>query len=230
MPCVEICKFGYANPPPGCRCKFLWIEKKHVYLDSFRAEDRHKIGMCDCDGLFCIYHRKKWTTEEDRRRMIESTSEQNFYNYCVEYEDKINKMKQKAREIVKGKDYYWVRATYRKDQDPEKIDGIIRRLMKLKPFKDITCNVEFWSDDGKNYNPHSHMIISKTIKKSKLLKDISRVFEVPENMIEVRIIKENMYEEKLNYVKGLKQMKKSMNVDKDKIERKKYNIPEIYNG
>jgi len=49
-------------------------------------------------------------------------------------------------------------------------------------------------------------------------------------MIEVRIIKENMYEEKLNYVKGLKQMKKSMNVDKDKIERKKYNIPEIYNG
>ncbi len=231
MPCVEICKFGWDNPPPGCRCKQLWMGKRECFLDCFRAEDRHKINMCDCDDApYCIFFKKNWTSEEERERILESTTEQSFYNYCVEYEDRIEKMKQKAREIVKGKDYYWVRATFSKEQEPEKIDGKIRRLIKLKGLKDIVCNVEFWSDDGKNYNPHSHMIIPKTIKKSKLLKDIARVFEVPENMIEVRIIKENMYSEKYNYIKGLKQTKKSMNVDKDRIERKKYNIPEIYNA
>ncbi len=232
MPCVELCKRTAGNK---CRCKEVWLDMRKTYIQDFKNQAKnqyfHKKGICICEGP-CIYPRDTiWTTEEEKQQMLESVSEQEFYNFCARYTEKINQMKSKAyTSLNKDNLYFWVRATFKKDQDPEKIDKIMNRLIKLKPLKGIVCNVEFWSDDGKNYNAHSHMIIPKTIKQSKLLKDISRVFEVPGNMVEARIVKEDAYQEKLNYVKGLKQKGKSLNVEKDKIERKKYNIPEIYNG
>lgn len=228
MPCVELCKRTAGNK---CRCKEIWEWQRQTYMEDWKQQYLHKKGICICEDI-CIYPPNvKWTTEEEKERMLESVSEQEFYNFCARYTERIQQMKSKAYSALnKDEQYYWVRATFRKDQDLDKIGDIIKRLIKLKPLKDIVCNVEFWSDDGKNFNPHSHMLIPKTIKKSKLLKDISRVFMVPLNMIEARIIKEDAYEEKLNYIKGLKQKKKTMNVEKDKESRKKYNIPDIYNA
>lgn len=229
MTCQGTCKKLIGGT--GCRCKELWEQQRLLFLEHFRREAQHNRGMCDCQGI-CIYPNKdKYTTEAERKRMLDAYTEQEYYNYMARYEERINDMKAKASLLVKSKreTRYWIRATFPKDQELEDIDGLMNRIVRLKPFKGIICNVEFWSDNGQNFNPHSHMLVPKNCKKSKIIKDLARLLKVKENMIEIKEINKEI-DLKIKYINGDKQESKKCNVELDRETRKKFNIKEVYNA
>lgn len=213
----------------GCRCKDIWLAQAQLFKEHFMREALHKRGTCDCHGI-CIYPDKsKFTTHEERDRMLEAYSEQEYYNYVARYNERIDDMKRQASLLVKKREkrHYWIRATFPKNQELEEIGSIMNRIVNIKPFKGIICNVEFWSDEGKNFNPHSHMLIPKNCKKSKVIKDLARILKVKENMIECKEINKES-DLKIKYIMGEKQENKQINILKDNETRQKYNIDKVY--
>lgn len=227
MPCIGECKKLIGGT--SCRCKEIWTAQMETFKEHFKRERQHERGMCDCDEM-CIYPDKnKYTSPEERKLMMAAYSEQEYYNYVARYQERIDDMKRKASLLVKKreKQHYWIRATFPKKQELEEIDGIMNRIVNIKPFKGIICNVEFWSDEGKNFNPHSHMLIPKNCKKSKVIKDLARILKVKENMIECKEINKE-HDLKIKYIMGEKQDNKLVNVFKDNETREKYNIDKVY--
>jgi len=157
MTCLGECKRLVGGT--GCRCKEIWTAQAQLFKEHFKRERLHQRGACDCDGI-CMYP-DNYTTPDEREKMMEAYSEQEYYNYVARYQERIDEMKRKASLFVKQreKQHYWIRATFPKNQELEEIDGIMNRIVNIKPFKGIICNVEFWSDEGKNFNPHSHMLL-----------------------------------------------------------------------
>lgn len=229
MNCIGICK--NLTGGNGCTCKVAWRMQLELFREHFKRERLHEKGMCDCD-VMCIYpDSTKFTTPDERNQMLDAWSEQEYYNYQARYNQRIFDMKRQASLLVKQREIssYWIRATFPKDQKLEEIHSIMQRIVKLKPFSGIICNVEFWSDEGNNFNPHSHMLIPKNCKKSKVIKDLARILKVKENMIECKEIYKDK-DLKIKYINGDKQETKKINVVKDNETREKYNIDRVYNA
>ena len=95
-------------------------------------------------------------------------------------------------------------------------------LKKLKLDKYVAC-VEAHTEQG--YRPHIHMLYTGHHKPYRIIEKLSKHFNCKTNFIEAKNYTK-YYDEKISYIRGEKTDDKIQYVEKDKIERKKDNIPD----
>lgn len=99
MSCIGECKKLIGGST--CRCKEIWTTQLELFKEHFKRERLHGKGMCDCHGI-CLYPNPyEYTTQEQRDKMIDAYSEQEYYNYVARYKERIDDMKRKASLLVK---------------------------------------------------------------------------------------------------------------------------------
>jgi len=110
----------------------------------------------------------------------------------------------------------------------------ISKILKYisKPHSYLVDNavlaIERFSETGENL--HVHIIKKGNYSKSKIIRDMSKKFKIEPNFVDVRYgIAKDMYQKRLQYVKGEKTSKKELNVEKDKKWRIEKNIDNYYN-
>ena len=104
-----------------------------------------------------------------------------------------------------------------------KIKLIVLRKHYLKD-KDIVYNFE------NTDHVHCHMLIKgETTQPSKLIRDMSRIFKINKNYVDCKnSTNEDLYQTRLNYIKGIKKTSKTEAVEKDKVWRSKQCLEEYY--
>lgn len=83
---------------------------------------------------------------------------------------------------------------------------------------------EFYSKEG--YNPHLHMFIWTTKKKSQIIKELAKKTKLAPNFIDVR---DGRYSVHFSYVNGEKQSSKEEYMKKDDEVRSELDLPEVEN-
>lgn len=113
------------------------------------------------------------------------------------------------------------------DLEIREIHNKIKLLVLRKHYfkdKDIIYNFE------NTEHPHVHMLIKgETTQPSKIIRDMSRIFKINKNFVDCKNSSdENLYETRLNYIKGIKQNSKKEAVETDRIWRSKHCLEEYY--
>lgn len=121
-----------------------------------------------------------------------------------------------------SKPYMWV--GIRPDiVDYPTLKSLYDRLLQLKGYSYYAV-VEANAKEG--YGPHIHMMLFTKSKPHRIRENFSKFFKCAQNFIEAKNFK-TLYEQRLNYLKGIKTDEKDIYVKKDREERKLYNIPDF---
>ena len=122
--------------------------------------------------------------------------------------------------------YYWIQ--FPKPHTlatPNEFLDAIQGLERYSWFNKYIFNIEF------NPHIHCHLIVTSpgnNIRPTRIIDNISKHLALKKNHIECKRYSHS-YENRLNYVKGLKiPIEKQRLVDKDKEDREKYNINTYY--
>ena len=110
----------------------------------------------------------------------------------------------------------------------------ISKILKYisKPHSYLQDNavlaIERYSDSGENL--HIHILKKGNYSKSKIIRDLSKKFKIQTNFVDVRYgVAKDLYQKRLQYIKGEKTEKKELNVEKDKQWRKENELKDYYN-
>lgn len=110
----------------------------------------------------------------------------------------------------------------------------ISKILKYisKPHSYLQDNavlaIERYSESGENL--HVHILKKGNYSKSKIIRDMSKKFKIQSNFVDVRYGTEcDIYQTRLQYIKGEKTSKKELNVEKDKQWRKEKKLKDYYN-
>lgn len=132
----------------------------------------------------------------------------------------------KKRDSGASTTYYWIQ--FPKPHTlatPNEFLDKIQGLERYSWFNNYIYNIEF------NPHIHSHLIIinpDKDIRPNRIMENISKHLTLKKNHIECKRYSHS-YQNRLNYVKGLKiPQEKQTLVEKDKMDREKYNINTYY--
>lgn len=117
--------------------------------------------------------------------------------------------------------------------DPQELRFKTKELFNKLKSKCITTSwlqkvafvVEVFTEQGSR--PHIHMIAINDIRPARIIDQFSKWFKCEKNMIEVNSMTFG-YQEKLNYITGIKAESKKELVDKDIEYRDSISIPHLY--
>jgi hypothetical protein len=118
-------------------------------------------------------------------------------------------------------------------EDLEEVKIKLKELYNVLKSKCITSSwlqdsyfvVEAFTNNG--LRPHIHMIVVSNVRPSRMIDQFSKWFKCEKNMIEVNSMNFG-YEDKMNYLKGIKTESKQEFVINDRNMREELNIPHIY--
>lgn len=96
--------------------------------------------------------------------------------------------------------------------------------LKTLPLGNYTATVEGHTEKG--YRPHIHMLLITQHKPYRVIEKISKHFSCATNFVEAKNMNK-YYEEKMNYLKGIKIDEKKLYVEKDIKERDSSGIPHL---
>lgn len=151
---------------------------------------------------------------------------------------KLNRNVQKRMSIneIQGQNY-WITINPKPDADLKVFMKLLENFVKRKPVLNYMYNIEqrgeTEDDQGKGF--HSHLLITWAKNQNKYIRQFcittfKRVVGYPsEQIINIRRITKDIYEDKVQYLLGNKWDKeKDVKVKQDYIFRKKNNILDIY--
>lgn len=167
--------------------------------------------------------------EQKRRDVAESIK---FQELCerLGYTDLIEKDKnfmQVKYTPIKKDNFAWIGI------NPEvgtyTMEALYSHAVSKLPYSAYELVVEQHTDGG--IRPHLHILvrISGNARKNHIITRMAKIFDIQENFVQVRITNSSSLVEKYKkYLRGEKTDSKTENVSKDKIDREKNNIPDIY--
>lgn len=159
--------------------------------------------------------------------------EESEFDYCTCSKSKSLGEFRKKLETKQSKHYYLFKVTKSHDMLEAKFVELCLALPeKFKGwFNNYHFSVEFNVESG--VVPHTHIVLSDVNKrKDKLTKkhaQLVKYFNTPDNMVYRSEIDKAHYNNKVNYIKGLKDPTKQHLVEMDNNSRKKYNLDVYYN-
>lgn len=108
-------------------------------------------------------------------------------------------------------------------------EELYRFAVEKVPFDEYQMAVEQHTKGG--IRPHLHLLIkvSKNTRKNHIVTRLAKLFNIANNCIQVRLsCNDAQIEAWLKYLSGDKSASKLEDVAKDREDRQKYNIPDIY--
>lgn len=153
------------------------------------------------------------------------------------YEDSERKIKERFNKIDNNQKFKWIginpSPVIKEEMSPLnllELKAMYKKLqnkcMTTKWLQKVAFVMEFYTDGGTR--PHFHMIAVTDTKPHRIIETFSKLFKCEKNMIDVTSCTFG-YDDKLNYLKGLKTDSKLPLVDKDKVLRDNLTIPHLYN-
>lgn len=113
------------------------------------------------------------------------------------------------------------------EYDYQNIEKLLKS--KIKYLKEGIFTHEFFSGEDSHANPHIHVLIRKVIEKSRIIRDLSRMFKVKGNFIDIRYGDDQDYDNRTNYLNGTKiDETKQHNCTLDNEHREKLKIKSLY--
>lgn len=167
--------------------------------------------------------------EQKRRDVAESIK---FQELCerLGYTDLLDKDKnymQVKYTPIKKENFVWIGI------NPEvgtyTMEALYSHAISKMPFRAYELVVEQHTDGG--IRPHLHILAacSGNSRKNHIITRMAKIFDIQENFVQVRITNSSSLVDKYKkYLRGEKTDSKQDNVEKDRVDREKYNIPHIY--
>lgn len=87
--------------------------------------------------------------------------------------------------------------------------------------------IEFAGKDL-GFHPHIHMLIPRLVDRTRLIRDLSKKFNIGKNFVDIGLRDNSLYLQRLDYIKGNKRDKKIPQVEEDKLVRMKYELKDFY--
>jgi len=146
-------------------------------------------------------------------------------------------LKKAKRALPPMHEFYWITINPKPEASLQRFIALLNNFVKRKPVLDYVYNIEqrgeTESDNGKGF--HSHLLIKWVKAQNKYVKQFcvstfkSVVGYPSEQIINIRRISPDIYNDKLAYLNGLKwDPDKDAKIVQDIIFRKKNNILELY--
>lgn len=151
-----------------------------------------------------------------------------FWKQC--FESELNKLErcyypQQKEDPNDKKKYMWVGINPETTKYPT-IQSLYDSLISLEDKTQIKYKAVVEAHTEGGYRPHIHMILFTEVRPCRIIDTFSKHFKCAKNFVDAKNMKA-FYEEKLNYIKGIKIKEKKEFVEKDKKERDESNIPHL---
>ncbi len=164
---------------------------------------------------------------QGRQKVIE---ECNIYTKCinnVKYKQLLQNLERNdSKKAPKTRTHTWITIAIQ-EYAYENIEKLLNT--KIKYLKNAQFAHEFFSGEDSHENPHIHILVCKVIDKSRVIRDLSRLFKVKSNFIDIRYGDDADKENRELYMKGEKKDEnKRMNVTLDNERREKLKIKSLY--
>ena len=99
----------------------------------------------------------------------------------------------------------------------------------LKWMVTAQARLELFSSDAQTRNHHIHILSTPQAPKTRIIRDLSRLFNLPRENIDIKNSdKCELYDKRSAYIQGIKKDLKSEAIDKDQQVLDELNIPQIY--
>lgn len=126
------------------------------------------------------------------------------------------------------KPHWFITIALPNDREPVEMVDITKGLSRHTYMTNYIFSIEFYSKSG--YNQHIHILVSGSkVNKTKCIRDFSRKYEVSANFIDVKYSKrQSDYDNRENYIKGIKDDSKMESVQKDREKRASLSLLDYY--
>lgn len=148
-----------------------------------------------------------------------------------EYENNLTRLKETTSKVDSlNSKYYWIGINPYKLGKEIPMKEMYDKMLKFIDrtwCANVMFNIETHTKEG--YRLHSHMIVKTNVKKFRIIDQLSRFFNCKENFIDV----ENYaygYNERVQYIKGIKTESKNQFVEKDQEQRIEEGIPQYFSN
>jgi hypothetical protein len=179
---------------------------------------------------------KNWRSiEQSRPNWLQTEDWKNQNCFSAEdivarhYEYDLAKLKEKyGRSLGKTEKYYWIGINPYKlnEQIPMKeLQEKMRNFTQRTWCSNVIYNIEAHTDKG--YRVHCHMLVISNVKRHRIIEQLSKYLKTEPNFIDVNQYNYG-YNERIQYIKGIKTDKKMENVQKDKEQRIEEEILDYY--
>lgn len=160
------------------------------------------------------------------------TSFNNYKEFLIkDYERRLNILKDTCNtSTTLDTKYYWIGI----NPYPLNMDVPMKELYdKLLKFiertwcANVMFNIETHTKEG--YRLHAHMLVKTRVKKFRIIDQLSRFFSCKENFIDVDHYSYG-FNERVNYIKGIKTESKSHLVEEDTKQRDLEGLPQYFSN
>lgn len=126
------------------------------------------------------------------------------------------------------KPHWFITIALPNDRDPVEMVEITKNLQRHNYMTNYCFSIEFFSKSGENQ--HIHILVwGNKVNKTKVIRDFSRKYDVSANFIDVKHSKRQQdYNNRLNYIKGIKDESKMESVEKDRVRRAELDLLDFY--
>ncbi len=126
------------------------------------------------------------------------------------------------------KPHWFITIALSNDRDPVEMVNITKGLSRHSYMTNYMFSIEFYSKSGENQ--HIHILVwGNKVNKTKCIRDFSRKYDVSANFIDVKYSKRQRdYDNRENYIKGIKEDSKMESVQKDREKRASLCILDYY--
>lgn len=151
-------------------------------------------------------------------------------NWLLAHMQNVDEMKARAervRERMRGSaKHKYITITLPKTTDPKKaLETLIN--CRFNYMKDAMFTLEVTGEDM-GFHPHFHILILGCPDNSRMKRDFSNLFEIKENFVDIGLRNYDLYQTRVDYLKGIKQDKKMALVEADCKYLQENNLEKFY--